>query len=240
MRKGERQLGKIFLVGTMQVLFVDDDRNVSEAVSRALQRRGHQCRCVGLGEQAVPLAKDQQFDIVVLDLGLPDIGGLEVLDRIRSQGIETPVLLQSGLPDEQLPDAGTALGGDDFLLKPFSIDRLLERMESTIKKRGTRILTTDITIEAPAKASQESGAERRRHAREDIFAAAVITDSGRHIPCAIRNISKSGAALRLADATVECPEVFTLLQLEGPQRRCRIRWRSEERVGVEFIQEDAA
>ena len=224
----------------MQVLFVDDDRNVSEAVSRALQRRGHQCRCVGLGEQAVPLAESQQFDIVVLDLGLPDIGGLEVLDRIRSQGITTPVLLQSGLPDEQLPDEGVALGGDDFLLKPFSIDRLLERMESTIKKKGERGPVQSIASEPPVQLEDTEGSERRRHDRKDIFAAAVITDSGRHIPCAIRNISKSGALLRLAGSTVECPETFILFQLEGPKRHCRLRWRSEARIGVEFIDEDAA
>ncbi len=224
----------------MQVLFVDDDRNVSEAVSRALQRRGHQCRCVGLGEQAVPLAESQQFDIVVLDLGLPDIGGLEVLDRIRSQGITTPVLLQSGLPDGQLPDAGEGLGGDDFLLKPFSIDRLLERMESTIKKRGERGPEPGVVTNAPVEAEAEEGEERRRHERKDIFAAAVITDAGRHFPCAIRNISKSGALLRLAGASVECPEIFTLFQLEGPKRRCRLRWRSDSRIGVEFIEDDAA
>ncbi|MDJ0934895.1 MAG: response regulator [Kiloniellales bacterium] len=222
----------------MQVLFVDDDRNVSEAVSRALQRRGHQCRCVGLGEQAVPLAESQQFDIVVLDLGLPDIGGLEVLDRIRSQGITTPVLLQSGLPDDQLPDAGVALGGDDFLLKPFSIDRLLERMESTIKKRGNCVPQKVVSNGTPEWEGDKEATERRRHDRKDIFAAAVITDSGRHLPCAIRNISKSGALLRLSGPAVECPEIFTLFQLEGPKRRCRLRWRSEARIGVEFIEDE--
>lgn len=265
----------------MRVLFVEDNQQVAETVSLALKSRGHRCRCLLLGAPAVPLAKDEDFDIVVLDIDLPDVNGCEVLDRLRAEGVKTPVLLQSGLPEGDLPGGGMALGGDDFLYKPFSIDQLLERMESAIQKGRTKneanaepepqpadedesALTNGQVAKfavppavGPKSAAQpcspvqgqpeepvqgepeaeeaKSGRNRRRHERHDTFGAAVITDGGRHIACAIRNLSESGAALRLADENVECPDVFTLRQLDGPERRCTLRWRHEDRMGVEFI-----
>jgi hypothetical protein len=81
----------------------------------------------------------------------------------------------------------------------------------------------------------KSGAERRRHERIPTVQAALITEQGRHMACVILNISEGGAALKLSDPSQDCPKSFNLQQLDGPERRCEIRWRNGAQMGVMFI-----
>ncbi len=226
----------------MNILFVDDDEVMAQSVEMALRANGHVCEIAGLGERAVALCKSNEYDIAVLDVGLPDIDGYHVVRRLKTEGVKTPVLLQTGLNDPDLPANAASLGVEDFLTKPFSIAELLERMEQVLARDGI----DDSACEPQASESvipaaradgevPETGrAERRRHERKAVVEAAVITDQESHIACVILNLSESGAGIRLSDAELDCPETFTLQPLDGEARRCTQRWRKDAMVGVKF------
>ena len=131
----------------MHVLFVDDDRFVAESVETALEKKGHSCQAVGLGEVAISMAKRKPFDIVVLDVGLPDMDGYQVVRRLRMEGVNLPVVLQSGLADSGLEDEAQDLGVARYLTKPFSVAELIQHMEAVLAERP--IETAPPAPEAP-------------------------------------------------------------------------------------------
>lgn len=245
----------------MHVLFVDDDKVVSQSVQLVLQQRGYDCETVDLGQDAIALAKDNAYDVIVLDIGLPDMDGYHVIRRLKMDGIKTPVLLQSGLAGQDLPSEAAALGITEYLAKPFSVNELIARMESVIantvdeEPEPARESAGEPPPQAPAEAQPLAAPEpapaqretpekpvpsddhddRRRSARESIYEAALITEQGPPIPCAIINLSQTGAAIRLSIPDQPCPTLFTLRPLDGPERRCEVRWRREDQIGVEFI-----
>ena len=232
----------------MHVLIVDDDLALSQSVAMALRNKGHTCQIAGLGEQAVELAKDGAYDIIVLDIALPDIDGFEVIQLLRWEGVKVPVLLESGLSGRDLESKGAALGVDEFLAKPFNMDELIARMERVIarfdRNSAARAPKPGRTAGGDPRAGSSElcsasaptlgGAEQRRHDRTAMFGAALITDQDSHIPCVILDVSAGGAALRLTEPGQQCPTLFDLEPLEGPARRCEVRWRRGDTLGVEF------
>ncbi len=241
----------------MNVLFVEDDDGIAKTVEAALRSRGCSCDIAHLGEQAIAFAKRNDYDIVVLDFGLPDMDGFDVIRRMELEGIDTPVLLQSGVLGHELNSKGAALGVSEFLPKPFSINELMERMSAVIARSGKVAGSSDghsgqgtgIPTEQAAQPDSESshsrgsehpgelaGEQRRRHSRSAMIGAALIVDTNiKPIPCIIVDISKTGAALRLTGCDVECPTSFTLDTLDTDhQWRCELRWRKGDRLGVKF------
>ena len=85
----------------MQVLYVEDDKLMAKNVELILQKEGHFCHTADRGERAVELAKRNAYDIIILDIMLPDFDGYEVIERLRASGIDTPYLIQSGLVDRE-------------------------------------------------------------------------------------------------------------------------------------------
>jgi DNA-binding response OmpR family regulator len=228
----------------MHVLFVDDDRALTQSVAMAFRKRGHTCQISELGEQAVKLAKDDAYDIIVLDVALPDMDGFEVIRLLKWEGVKIPVLLESGLSGRDLEAEGAVLGVDEFLAKPFNIDQLIARMEKVIARsaRNSAAKAPEPGGD-PRPGSDElcsestpatGGAEQRRHERTAMFGAALITDRDSHIPCVILDVSAGGAALRLTEPGQQCPTLFDLEPLDGPARRCEVRWRRGDTLGVEF------
>lgn len=249
----------------MQVLFVDDDEVVTQSVQMVLQEKGYVCQTADLGADAIKLATKTQYDVIVLDIGLPDMDGFHVIRRLKMEGIKTPLLLQSGIAGKDLPAEAAALGVTDFLAKPFSVNELITRMESVIARSdqgpdentepAPQAASMPPAVDAdhpsaPARPSpptdSDAGASaaqpavpedanRRRSDRTPVFEAALITDQGPPIPCAILNMSETGAAIRLSVSDQSCPTRFTLQPLDGLPRRCEVRWRRDDLVGVEFI-----
>ncbi len=233
----------------MHVLFVDDDHALSESVATALRRQGYRCETAESGEQALALAIEKSFDIIVLDVALPDIDGLEVLGLLKWEGINAPVLLQSGLTGQDLAQRGAVLDDDQFLAKPFNIEELIARMETVVARAGS-----EATFRSPepelvgtaagpvepdeshsARQSEDIEDERRRHERTAMFGAALIMVGDEPVPCVILDVSVGGAALRLTEPGQQCPTLFTLEPLEGDPRRCEVRWRRGDTLGVEFV-----
>jgi DNA-binding response OmpR family regulator len=119
------------------VLVVEDDREIRELLRRYLERAGYAAHTTGSGAEAIRLLGSAGVDLVVLDLGLPDVDGLEVLAAARSAGATVPVVVltaRSGLDDRI---RGLERGADDYLTKPFSPTELVLRVRAVLNRAGT-------------------------------------------------------------------------------------------------------
>jgi DNA-binding response OmpR family regulator len=116
------------------VLLVEDDDAIAVPLERALRREEHDVSRTASGLEAVDLALTGRFELVVLDLGLPDLDGLEVCRRIRDAGSLVPVLMLTARSDELDRVVGLDVGADDYLAKPFSLAELAARMRALLRR----------------------------------------------------------------------------------------------------------
>ncbi|MCA8920410.1 MAG: response regulator transcription factor [Planctomycetes bacterium] len=118
----------------MHVLVVEDDPKIASHLQQGLQSSGHQAQSVAAGEPALRLALERPFDLILLDLMLPDLSGYEVLRRLRESDCSTPVFVltaRGGIDDKV---QGLDLGADDYLVKPFSIVELQARIRAFFRR----------------------------------------------------------------------------------------------------------
>jgi DNA-binding response OmpR family regulator len=118
-----------------RILLVEDDRTLRQALAFNLEREGYEVRVAVDGEQALASARDPSLDLVVLDVMLPGMSGLEVLRRVRAEGVSTPVIILSAKGDEIDRVVGLKVGADDYVAKPFSRPELLARVEAVLRRR---------------------------------------------------------------------------------------------------------
>lgn len=118
----------------MKILVVEDDPSVRTLVKAVLEHNKNTVITAETAQDGQTLAADQNFEMIVLDLGLPDGDGYEVCKNIRDEGITTPVLILSGEQDTDVKIKCLKVGADDYLTKPFNTEELLARMEA-IKRR---------------------------------------------------------------------------------------------------------
>jgi DNA-binding response OmpR family regulator len=216
------------------VLYVENDPACVRQVQMMLEEVVEECETTALGEYALQLAGRKDYDLILLDVMLPDIDGFEVVRRLRAAGVHTPYLILSGLVDRESEFGALAFGRGDYLVKPFTKDELIGRVEALVARPD---LTESAGLEdAPPgqAAEQNNGAERRRHRRFRTIKSARI-DHGHGIACKILNMSHSGAAMRLPDEEVDLPPSFSLVLEGGTVHICKIRWRERDRVGVKFL-----
>ena len=219
----------------MQILYVEDDELMAKSVELILQKEGHFCHITDLGERAVELAKRNTYDIIVLDIMLPDIDGYEVIQRLQASGIDTPVLIQSGLVDRETNPKGLGFGTEDFLIKPFDKYELFESMERVVARKRKRAEPTTAETGEPPRPPRHLGPERRRHRRFGTVKAGQIVHKKIRTDCIILNISHGGAAIRLPKNRLNCPENFALKLQAEPLLYCQVCWRHKDKVGVKFI-----
>jgi two-component system OmpR family response regulator/two-component system copper resistance phosphate regulon response regulator CusR len=120
----------------MNLLLVEDDSLLGKSVRRGLTDAGHQCAWVTDGAEAIRQAGRESFDVIVLDLMLPDMSGLEVLRRLRGDRVETPVLILTALGSVDERVTGLQAGADDYLVKPFAFAELAARLEALSRRAG--------------------------------------------------------------------------------------------------------
>ena len=118
----------------IRVLVVDDEQTLSELVGLALRYEGWEVRTAADGMSAIAAARDFRPDLVVLDVMLPDIDGLEVLRRLRADIERMPVLFLTARDDVSDRIAGLTAGGDDYVTKPFSIEELVLRLRALLRR----------------------------------------------------------------------------------------------------------
>ena len=118
----------------MRVLLVDDDAAIARSIELMLKVEEINVYRTDLGEEGVDLGKIYDYDIILLDLNLPDISGYEVLRCLRSAKVVTPVLILSGLASIEDKIRGLGLGADDYLSKPFHKDELIARIHALVRR----------------------------------------------------------------------------------------------------------
>ncbi len=118
----------------MRILLVEDDKAVSKSVELMLKGEGFITDCTDLGEDGLEISKLYDYDIIILDLMLPDIDGYEVLRRMRAAKVETPILILSGLVESHNKIKGLGFGADDYLTKPFNKDELVARIHAVVRR----------------------------------------------------------------------------------------------------------
>ncbi|MEN9410239.1 MAG: hypothetical protein RL216_2213 [Pseudomonadota bacterium] len=118
----------------MRVLLVEDDPATSRSIELMLTHANLNVYCTDLGEDGIDLAKLYDYDLILLDLNLPDMSGHEVLRQLRLAKIETPILILSGSDDTDNKIRGFGFGADDYLTKPFHREELIARIHAIIRR----------------------------------------------------------------------------------------------------------
>jgi len=117
-----------------RILVVDDEPSITDAVGTALRYEGFDVRSEGTGRGALTAAAEFRPDLIVLDIMLPDLDGLEVTRRLRNDGIRTPVLFLTARDATEDKVSGLTVGGDDYVTKPFSLAEVVARVRAVLRR----------------------------------------------------------------------------------------------------------
>ncbi|MCX7962209.1 MAG: response regulator transcription factor [Burkholderiales bacterium] len=154
----------------MRILLVEDDASLAGALAQMLRAEGHAVDAVSSGEQAVLAARQEPFDLVILDIGLPGIDGFEVLRRLRGGGGTMPVLMLTARDPVEDRVRGLDLGADDYMTKPFAMPELTARVRALVRRSqaraGPRIEHGPLVLDTAARRAFLGGEPLQLAARE--------------------------------------------------------------------------
>jgi two-component system OmpR family response regulator len=119
-----------------RLLLVDDEDNLRSMLEAALRYEGFDVRATASGREALGVVGEQTPDLIVLDVMMPDLDGFEVCRRLRNDGVRTPVLFLTARDATDDKVRGLTLGGDDYLVKPFSLEELVARITAVLRRSG--------------------------------------------------------------------------------------------------------
>jgi DNA-binding response OmpR family regulator len=168
-----------------RVLVVDDDATVSDVVRRYLERAGYEVVLAKDGISALAEFDARRPDLVVLDLMLPGIGGLEVCQRLRRQAPDLPVVMLTALGDEADRVAGLEIGADDYVTKPFSPRELTLRVQSVLRRFSAPqaapalLLDGDLSVDVARRVAMLRGTPLALTVREFDLLAFLVRNPGR-------------------------------------------------------------
>jgi two-component system, OmpR family, response regulator len=129
-------MGRFWEGNMATILVVDDDSHIREVLSYALKQEGHQVRVAENGEEGLRMARESDVELIVLDIMMPEMDGLEVCRELRRNS-DTPIIFLSSKSDEVDRIVGLELGGDDYISKPFSPRELVARVRAVLRRRGS-------------------------------------------------------------------------------------------------------
>jgi len=130
----------------LRILIVEDDVDASAAMCRGLGEAGHTCETAADGEFGLQAARAGEFDVMVVDRMMPRLDGLGMVESLRREGDQTPVLFLSALGEIDDRVAGLKAGGDDYLVKPYALAELLARVEALARRRETGSVQTLLRV----------------------------------------------------------------------------------------------
>ena len=156
------------------VLIVDDDPAILRSVSRALTLEGFGARTADGGLAALAAVRDAVPDVIVLDVGMPDVDGVRVARRLRSDGVEVPICILSARDEVADRVAGLEAGADDYLVKPFALEELVARLRALLRRHGGGVArgaggsmtVGDLTLDPAARTAARAGREIELTRRE--------------------------------------------------------------------------
>jgi DNA-binding response OmpR family regulator len=149
----------------VRILVVEDDKTTREFVARALVESGFVVDATGLGHPAEEMALERPYDVLVVDLILPDRDGLELIQRLRAQGVKTPILVLSARRGVNERVLGLETGADDYMTKPFALAELLARVRTLLRRsapaqvEATRLRVRDLELDLIRRQVRRNGTE---------------------------------------------------------------------------------
>lgn len=204
----------------MRLLYVEDEMTTAKAVQTLLRQVGYDLDLASNGEDAIEMAKANDYDLILLDIALPDMDGYEVIRQLRHTGVDTPFLFQTGLTDERLEENKGGSTPVDFVFKPFNRQQLISGIE---KVMGTG------PIEENTAWTERRGSQRLKALKSG---RVVWPDT---FDCIVLDVSDGGAAIRLINSEIEIPPNFSLAVRGTRDRKCELCWQVDDKAGVRFV-----
>ncbi len=167
-----------------QILIIEDEPRIAAFVAKGLKSAGYSTHVESSGIAGAQLAVSGEFDLVILDIGLPDIDGFQVLDRLRGQGSAIPVIMLTARSSVTDTVAGLEGGADDYMAKPFSFEELLARVRLRLRvdtssaASATMLSHRDLSLDLRTRRASVNGREVDLSAREFTLAEAFLTNPG--------------------------------------------------------------
>ena len=166
-----------------RILVVEDEQRIAAFIEKGLKKAGYEVVTTSSGKMAVTYALHGEFDLIILDIGLPDIDGFTVLENLRGQGIQTPVIMLTARSSAADTVSGLTLGADDYMSKPFSFEELLARVKLRIKptgdsQDGSTISHRDLLLNRHTHQVTVNGKEIELSSREYALAEMFFTHPG--------------------------------------------------------------
>ena len=157
----------------MRVLLVEDQRNVARFIAKGLREQGYAVDVAPDGEEALHMAGETAYDLVILDLMIPKVDGFEVCRTLRERGSQTPILMLTARDDKRSRLDGLDTGADDYLTKPFDFDELLAHIRALLRRGGREYHASTLSL-----ADLELDTNRRE-----------VRRGGRTIPLTVKEFS---------------------------------------------------
>jgi two-component system OmpR family response regulator len=168
----------------MHVLIVEDDSTIADFVAKGLTEAGYAVDVAADGERGIELATTTPYDAAIVDLMLPKLDGLALIDRMRSRGVRTPVLILSARRTVDDRVGGLQAGGDDYLTKPFAFAELLARVQALIRRstgatEPTRLTVGDPSLDLLTRRTERAGRVLELRPREFALLEYLMRNAGR-------------------------------------------------------------
>ena len=170
----------------MRILVVEDDPTIADFVTKALRQAGFATDCAQNGDDGLQLALSAPYDLAVVDVMLPGLGGLELVGELRNRQLTIPVIILSARRSVNDRVAGLLRGGDDYLTKPFSLSELLARIHALIRRstntaEPTRLIAGDLILDLQTREVTRGGHALNLHAREFSLLELLMRNVGRPV-----------------------------------------------------------
>jgi two-component system OmpR family response regulator len=168
----------------MRLLIVEDDATIADFIAKGLIEAGFAVDVATDGAKGLELATATNYDVAIVDVMLPQLDGLTLIDRMRSRGARTPVLILSAKRSVDDRVRGLQAGGDDYLTKPFAFAELLARVQALVRRatgttEPTRLVTGDLTLDLLSRHASRAGRTLDLRPREFALLEYLMRNAGR-------------------------------------------------------------
>ena len=168
----------------MRVLIVEDDRTIADFVAKGLAEAGYAVDVAADGERGLELAMASTYDAAIVDVMLPKLDGLTLIDRMRARSIRTPVLILSARRTVDDRVSGLQAGGDDYLTKPFAFAELLARLQALMRRSSgatepTKLSVANLSLDLLTRRTERAGRTLELRPREFALLEYLMRNAGR-------------------------------------------------------------
>ncbi|MFQ6042395.1 MAG: winged helix-turn-helix domain-containing protein [Candidatus Poribacteria bacterium] len=168
----------------MKVLVVEDDKKIARFIAKGLREAGFAVEHIADGEEGLYLALHGDYDVIVMDIMLPKVDGLSIIEEMRRSGISTPVLILSAKRSVDDRVKGLNIGSDDYLTKPFAFSELLARIQALLRRatgaaEPTQLVVGDLVLDLISRSVTRSGKKIELLPREIALLEYLMRNAGR-------------------------------------------------------------